>query len=65
VLLSELLDLLELAGKLVGEGLFKGLGLAGRVAAQAVEGNRLNNRLASKSAGAESRGTKSECRSHI
>lgn len=41
------------------------LGLAGRVAAQAIEDSRLNDRLASKSAGAEGRGAKSERGSHI
>jgi hypothetical protein len=41
------------------------LGLAGRVAAQAIEGSGLYNRLTSKSAGAESRGTESKCGSHI
>lgn len=40
------------------------LGLAGRVAAQAVEGSGLNNGLSSHAAGAKSRGSKSQGGSH-
>jgi hypothetical protein len=65
VFLSELLDFLELTREFVGKGVLERLGLAGRVAAQAIEGSGLYNRLTSKSAGAESRGTESKCGSHI
>lgn len=40
------------------------LGLAGRVAAQAIEGSRLNNRLSGNGGGTESRGAQSQGGSH-
>ena len=88
-LLSELLNLLDLTGKLIGERLLEGLkeeeaiskesskhvnlprtsvtnlGLASRIATQAVESSGLHGRLSRDRGGTESEGSESHCGSHV
>jgi hypothetical protein len=64
-LLSEFLNLLDLTGKLIGERLLEGLGLASRIATQAVESSGLHGRLSRDRGGTESEGSESHCGSHL